>query len=241
MARPVRFLLAGAAAVAVAASGGVARASACGSNGYAYAGFGATQSAFGISATVESVEAFAVLHGHVAGWVGVGGPGEGPRGTNEWLEVGLSGFPGVTGSDLYYEVALPDHYPVYHQIAGDIPAEKRVDVGVLEMQSRPNWWRVWVDGRPASRPIHLPDSYERWAPIATAESWDGGTGGTCNNFLYHFRRVRIAHAPGGGWRKFSGGLPIKGSSTRIRRSRGGDAFLAAEGDQAIGLLPSLTP
>jgi hypothetical protein len=228
-------------AVGVVALGGAARASACGSGGYAYAGLGAPQPAFGISATLASVGAFPPLHGHVAGWVGVGGPGQGPGGTDEWLQVGLSAFPGVPGSDLYYELALPSHGPVYHQIAGNVPAEKRVKVAVLEMRHRADWWRVFLNGHAVSKPIRLPGSYERWMPIATAESWDGGTGGACNTFLYHFRRVRIAHAPGGGWRRLSGAYPIRSSATRVRRSRGGDAFLAAEGARAIQLLRSLIP
>ena len=29
---------------------------------------------------------------HVAGWVGVGGPGLGPHGEDEWLQVGLATF-----------------------------------------------------------------------------------------------------------------------------------------------------
>jgi hypothetical protein len=77
--------------------------------------------------------------------------------------------------------------------------------------------------------------------MATAESWDGGTHGACNTFLYHFRRIRIAHTPGGGWHGLSGGYPIRSSVTRVRRSRAGGAFLAAEGDQAIRLLRTLRP
>jgi len=228
-------------AVGVAVLGGAARASACGSNGYAYAGIGATQPAFGISATLSSVDAFTLLHGHVAGWVGVGGPGQGPGGTDEWLQIGLSAFPGVPGSDIYYELAEPSQGPVYHQIAGNVPAEKQIKVAVVEMQNRRNWWRVWLNGHAASKPIRLPDSHDRWSPIASAESWDGGTGGACNTFLYHFRRIRIAHAPGGGWHKLSRGYPIRSAPTRIRRSHGWDAFLAAEGERAIRLLRSLTP
>jgi hypothetical protein len=238
MARPQRFLFV-AGAVAIVALGGAAHASACGSGGYSYAGVGAAQPAFGISATVASVEAFAVLHGHVAGWVGVGGPGEGPRGTNEWLQVGLSAFPGLTGGDLYYEVAQPSHFPVYHQVDTDLPAGEPFKLSVLEMHRRPDWWRVWVNRRPVSRAIHLPESYERWAPIASAESWDGGTGGACNTFLYRFHGVRLAAAPGGGWHPLLGGYPIRSSVSRIRRSRG--SFLAAEGAQALQLLHSLKP
>jgi len=240
MARAFR-LLAASAAVALAALGGAARALACGSNGYSYAGVEASERAFGISARVASVEAFPLLGGHIAGWVGVGGPGEGPGGTNEWLEIGLSAFPAVTGSDLYYEVSQPDGYPVYHRVASNLPAGTAFEVSVLEMRHRPDSWRVWLNGRVVSKPILLPRSHKRFAPIATAEGWDGGTRGACNTFLYHFSRIRIAHVAGGGWRDLSGGYPIRSSVTRLRRSRGGGAFLAAEGDQAIQLLPTLKP
>jgi hypothetical protein len=229
------------AAGAAAALGGAARASACGSNGYSYAGRVASERAYGISATVTSVQDFDVLHGHVAGWVGVGGPGEGPGGANEWLQVGLSGFPGVGGSDVYYEVALPGRYPVYHQVASSVPASKAVKVTVLEMHDRPGWWRVSLNGKAVSPPIRLPQSSDRWAPMAMAESWDGGTGGACNTFLYHFRSLKVAHAAGGGWHPLSGGFTIERPRTRVRRSRGSAAFLAAEGRAALLMLPSLAP
>ncbi len=227
-------------AVAAVSLGGAARALACGSGGYSYAGLGAQGRAFGISAVVTPLSAFNVLNGHVAGWVGVGGPGEGPAGTDEWLQIGLSGFPGMTGSDVYYEVALPNHYPVYHQVMTDVPVGKPVKVSVLEMHNRPNWWRVWLNHRPASQPIRLPQSHARWSPIATAESWDGGTGGTCNTFLYRFRRVQVAQATGGGWHPLTGGYPISSSETRVQRARGTSAFVAAEGQPAFQFL-SITP
>jgi hypothetical protein len=181
-----------------------------------------------------------VINGHVAGWVGVGGPGLGPGGTDEWLQVGLSGFPGVNGSDIYYEVAQPHHYPVYHQVAGGLPADKPVKVTVLEMHKRANWWRVWVNHRAVSKPIHLAQSHDRWTPIATAESWDGGTGGTCNTFLYRFRRVAIAQSMGGGWHPLTTGFPISSSETKVRHPRGAATFLAAEGQPAFQFL-SLSP
>ena len=220
---------------------GAKPASACGSHGYSYAGVTAPTYAFGISATVTPLDAFDILNGHVAGWVGVGGPGEGPNGTDEWLEVGLSGFPGVKGSDVYYEVALPNRNPTYHQLAANIPVGRAVRVAVVEMHGRPDWWRVWLNGHGASRPIRLPGSYLRWNPIATAEGWDGGSGGACNTFLYRFRRVLVAHAPGGGWRPLTGGAPITSRVTRIRRSPRGSAFLAAEGAAAFRLLDLLNP
>jgi hypothetical protein len=227
-------------AVAAVSLGGAARALACGHGGYSYAGMGAQSRGFGISAIVTPLNTFDILNGHVAGWVGVGGPGLGPRGTNEWLQIGLSGFPGVDGSDIYYEVAQPNHYPVYHQVAGGLPADKPVKVTVLEMHNRPNWWRVWVNHHAVSKPIHLAQSHNRWTPIATAESWDGGTGGTCNTFLYRFRQVVVANAMGGGWHPLTGGFPIRSSETKVQRAPGSSAFLAAEGQPAFQFL-SLTP
>ena len=221
--------------VAVVMLANAARAAACGSDGYTYAGFGAAQRAFGISATLTPPQPLAVLHGHVAGWVGVGGPHEGPGGSNEWLQIGLSAFPGLSGSQVYYEDARPSGPPTYHQIVGDVADGRSLKVSVLEIHGRPDWWRVWLDGRPVSKPIYLPGSHDRWTPIATAESWDGGTGGACNTFLYHFRHIRIAHASGGGWRPLGSAFPIRSAPTGIRRV-GGGAFLAAEGKRALRLL-----
>ena len=112
----------------------------------------------------------------------------------------------------------------------------------FEMHSRPNMWRVWLNGTAASQPIHLPASHGRWSPIATAESWDGGTASTCNGFLYRFHRVSIARVPGGGWHELAGGYQISSSSTRLARgSRKGGSFLAAEGDLALRTLASFNP
>jgi hypothetical protein len=237
MLKTLRLLLVTSAVAAAALTGGAARAFACGnSNGYSYAGLASPSNAFGISALITPLGAFDVLNGHVAGWVGVGGPGEGPNGTNEWLQVGLSGFPGINGSDIYYEVELPGRFPTYHQVNANLPAGKPVKVTVLEMHNRPDWWRVWVNHQPASAPIRLPESHNRWSPIATAESWDGGTGGTCNTFLYRFRHVSVAHVAGGGWHPLTDGFQISSPVTRVRHSRGAAAFLAAEGQPAFQFL-----
>jgi hypothetical protein len=236
MIKTLRLLLV-TAAVACAALGSAAGALACGnSTGYSYAGIGAASPASGISANISPLDAFDILNGHVAGWVGVGGPGEGPGGTNEWLQIGYSGFPGVTGSDIYYEVAQPSHLPTYHQVTAALPVGTMSKVAVLEMRNRPNWWRVWLNHKPVSAPIRLPESHDRWSPIATAESWDGGKGGTCNTFLYRFRHVSIARAAGGGWYPLTGGFPIQSAVTRVQRARGSAGFLAAEGRPAFQFL-----
>jgi len=227
--------------VIAAALLGATSALGCGTaDGYSYAGLASPSNAFGIGATVTPIGPFNILAGHVAGWVGVGGPGEGPNGTDEWLQVGFSGFPTLSGSDIYYELTLPNGRPTYHQIASNLPIGKTTRFAVLEMHSRPSWWRVWVNGSPASQPIYMPGSHDRWAPIATAESWDGGTAGQCNGFLYRFDTVSIAHAPGGGWRPLGrSASPISSTTTRVRRSGTNGAFLAAEGNDAFRLLASV--
>ena len=213
---------------------------ACGTGGYTYAGVSASSHAYGISATITPLSAFSVVSGHVAGWVGVGGPKQGPAGTDEWLQVGFSGFPTVAGSSLYYELTLPNKAPSYHEIASGVPAGKAQRVAVLEIAGRLDWWRVWVNGKPASAPIHLPSSHGRWAPIATAESWDGGGGGSCNGFLYRFSAVSVASAPGGSWQPLVGGYSITSPTTRLARGHAGPSFLAAEGPLALRTLSTFS-
>jgi hypothetical protein len=60
---------------------------------------------------------------------------------------------------------------------------------------------VWVDGTPRTAPIKLRGSSGRWAPIATAESWDGGKPGH-NSFAYRFERVSVSYGGGGSWKPF---------------------------------------
>ena len=168
MTKTLRLLLLTAAVATVALGGGVARAMACGNNGgYSYAGIGAPTHAYGVSALISPLDALDVLNGHVAGWVGVGGPGEGPNGSNEWIQVGYAGFPSITGSDIYYEVAQPGRYPTYHQVSAVLDVGSLTKVTVLEIHGRANWWR---DGRELGRrdgrnmqhvPLSLPPRLDR--------------------------------------------------------------------------------
>ena len=88
-----------------------------------------------------------------------------------------------------------------------IPVEEGVAFGrphklaVLEMSGRPGWWRVWVDGQAVTDPVRLRGSSGRWAPIATAESWNAGTP-ACNAFGFRFERVSVSYGGGGSWRPF---------------------------------------
>ena len=157
----------------------------------------ASQNGHGISAVLTSLGQPAVESGHVAGWVGVGGPGQGPGGSDEWIQVGLNSLPG-TGNKLYYEVMRPGAGASYAEVATNVSNGRAVRVAVLETASSPNSWRVWVGGRPVTPPIELPGSQQALTPMAMGESWDGGRP-ACNRFSYRFERVSIAAAPGGSW------------------------------------------
>ena len=172
-----------------------------GRGAYAYAGVYQPRAAHGVAATLTALSVPRVDSGHVAGWVGVGGPGAGPRGEDEWIQVGYSGFPGGE-SKLYYEVTRPRSGTRYFEVDARVEVGERHRVAVLEMRRRHNWWRVWIDGRAASAPVHLPGSHRAWQPMAIGESWNGGTQG-CNGFSYRFGRVMAAARPGGGWRPFA--------------------------------------
>jgi hypothetical protein len=98
-------------------------------------------------------------------------------------------------------------------------------VAILEIGGRPSWWRVWVNGRPASPSIHLHGSTRRWKPIATAEAWDAGSG-VCSRFAFRFERVEVAAGRGGSWTRFRRGARFQDKGYRIS-PLDGTSFLAA--------------
>jgi len=197
---------------------------ACGSSGYAYAGLGASHRAYGVAAWLQAVAAPNVLSGHVAGWVGVGGPGAGPNGSDEWLQVGFSAFPGASTSSLYYEVAQPRQAPQYHEVALGVPAGSIHKVAVVEIRSRRSWWSVFVDDRAIAEPVYLPSSHGAWRPMATTETWGAGSF-VCNRFSYRFGSVSVATRPGGGWQRLRSHYTFQNHGYRIR-SLGAATFLA---------------
>jgi hypothetical protein len=215
------------AAVAAASLAAVPSAFACGSSGYTYAGLASATRSHGVSAKVTAIGAPSVQKGHVAGWVGVGGPKQGPNGSDEWIQVGFSGFTGTSASSLYYEVARPGMPTSYHEIEAGLPWGTSRRLAVLEMAKSPNMWRVWVNGRAVSRPVHLPGSHGAWRGIATAESWGGGSF-SCNRFAYRFDRIAVAQRAGGSWRTLSSALPILSSGFRFDRPSA-SSFVAVSG------------
>jgi hypothetical protein len=185
------------AAATLAPASATAGAPSCTPSGYSYAGLLSDRPAHGVSARITALSQPIVHDGHVAAWVGVGGEGLGPDGTNEWLQVGISAEPG-NGVALYYELALPNVAPKYVMLKGRLDAKHSYHVAVLESKSRPGWWSVWVDGTRLSEPAFLPGSHGVWRPIATTESWAGGVG-ACNAFAFKFANLSTASKPGGGW------------------------------------------
>ena len=191
---------------------------------YSYAGVVSARKAHGVSTTLTAVSAPRVSWGHVSGWVGVGGVGQGPNGSTEWIQVGYSGFYGGEHK-LYYEVTQPGGRPSYTPVRDLQPGETH-RIGVVEMRYRHNWWRVRVDGRAVSPPIYLPGSHGRWAPIATAESWNAGMG-ACNGLAYRFAQTQVATRAGGGWVRLRTGQTLQdpgyavfaGSAAFVSRSR----------------------
>ncbi|HEV2590301.1 MAG TPA: hypothetical protein VGU02_00280 [Gaiellaceae bacterium] len=196
----------------------------CTSAGYAYAGIMGAGAVAGIEATLTSTTAPRVRTGHVAGWIGVGGPGAGPRGADEWLQAGLSSLLGGSVR-LYYELATPGLRPRYVDLRR-VAVGRSIRIGVLENAARPSWWRVWVNGRPASPPLHLVGSDRRLGPIATAESWRPRTAiATCNSFEYRFDRVRVVRQRGGSLSSFVAAWKLQHAPYTVA-SRG-DGFVAA--------------
>lgn len=188
----------GAVAAAVAGCG----AGANGSPGYAYAGHQSAVAGHGIRATITATEQPRVASGHAAGWIGVGGPSQARSGETMWLQAGIATIPGL-GSFVYAEITRAGADPVFVPLVENAQVGQSYSLAVLEMASRPNSWRVWLNGTPVTEAIELPGSSGYWKPIATAESYNDT--GTCNRFGYRFEQVAVAKAAGGAWKTFTPG------------------------------------
>jgi hypothetical protein len=188
-----------------------------GSKGYAYAGHQARDIAHGVRATITPINRPQVRAGHVAGWVGVGGPGQGPNGETEWIQIGVASMPN-TPTMVYAEITAPSKDPAFVPLVQDVQVGESHSVAVLEMFGKRDWWRVWLDGKPVTDPIFLPGSHRRWQPIVTAESYDNGES-VCNTFGFRFDRVGIAKSLGGSWRAFVPGYDFLDRGYAVRQLR----------------------
>jgi hypothetical protein len=219
-ARPLLAALVGASTIAalVGASADATAGRACLSGnrdgGYAYAGHQAAQRGHGVRATITLTRTPSVEAGHVAGWVGVGGPGQGANGEDAWIQAGIASMPDMDPM-LYAEITRAGRAPQFVPIAESVVPGANHDIAVLELADRPGWWRVWVDGRAVTRAVHMRGSSGRWAPIATAESWNAGTA-ACNSFAFRFERVSVSYGGGGSWRPFVSGHRFLDGSNVLR-------------------------
>ena len=116
---------------------------------------------------------------------------------------------------VYAEITRGGREPVFVPLLQNGRVGESHKVAVLEMSGRPNWWRVWLDGKTVTEPVLLENSTKRWRPIATAESWNGGRA-VCNTFAFRFDGVGVAAATGGSWQAFA-----PGSKFRIAASGSG--------------------
>jgi hypothetical protein len=182
--------------------------------GYSYAGHQATYRGHGVRATVTMTREPSVDVGHVAGWVGVGGPGQGANGEDEWIQAGIASMPGFDPV-IYAEITREGRAPEFVLVEEGVAYGRPHKLAVLEMSGRPGWWRVWVDGYAVTEPVRLLGSSGRWAPIATAESWNAGTA-SCNEFGFRFERVSVSYGGGGSWRPFVPGHRFLDGGNQLR-------------------------
>lgn len=187
-----------------------------GSPGYAYAGHQASGLGSGVRATIAPLRRPAVVAGHVAAWVGVGGPGQGANGASQWLQVGIAALPG-TAPMLYVEITRARSSPQFVPLQ-EVRVGERHTLEVRELPGRPGWWSASVDGRAVIRPVHLPGSSGRWRPIATAESWNGGRA-VCNGFSFRFEGVQVAGSAGS-WQAFAPGARFQDRGLALRELPG---------------------
>jgi hypothetical protein len=224
---PLRLLTALAAlavVLTVSAPAGAGRR-VCGVAGYSYAGYLSPTPAYGISGSLALTTSPKVDGGHVAAWIGVGGSGMGPGGSDAWVQAGISGFPDGH-SELYYEFQLPTQKQPQYVSLGRATPGKSYDLAVYEPPSRQNAWRVTLNGERVSPAIVLPGSHGAWRPIATSESWDGGSP-ACNRFGYDFSNLATATRYGSGWQPFTLSRAIQDPGYRVLPRVSGFAASAA--------------
>jgi hypothetical protein len=122
------------------------------------------------------------------------------NGEDAWIQAGVASMPGMDPF-LYAEITRDGRDPEFILIEQGVPVGRSHRIAVLEMSGQPGWWRIWVDGDAVTEPVRLRQSSGRWAPIATAESWNGGEP-ACNSFSFRFERVSVSYGGGGSWRPF---------------------------------------
>ncbi len=173
-----------------------------GNGGYSYAGHQSADRGHGVRATITATRALQVDAGHVAGWVGVGGPGQGVGGEDAWIQVGIASAFGTRTVPLRGDHArrpLPEFIP----LDPDVRSARR-GTSRCSRSRAPGMLARLGRRQPVTKPVKIRGSSGRWAPIATAESFSGGKV-ACNSFAFRFERVLVSHGPGGAWKPFDSG------------------------------------
>jgi pyruvate/2-oxoglutarate dehydrogenase complex dihydrolipoamide acyltransferase (E2) component len=232
-------------AVFAAASPAEGQQTSCGGSSYAYAGLQGARKAYGVSATLVPLETPSVSVGHVAGWIGVGGTDAGPGGVAEWLQTGYIAIDNNQTSQMYYEVTVAGSQPRLVELDANVGPGERHHFAVLEMSKHRSWWRVWVDGKAVSPPIHLAGSHGAWYPQAVAENWNGNRG-ACNAYDFRFSNVRLARHVGGSWRSFRSSYKFEDAGysvvqTSPRSFVAASVVKPAEVRQAAAVAPAAAP
>jgi hypothetical protein len=170
-------------------------------SGYSYNGVQSPSRAYGISANLTLSSRSVVDVGHVAASIGVGGAGMGPGGSDEWIQAGIAHDAG--GQDvLYYEYKRPgDAKATYISLQVANPGQSHSFV-VYERAAQRDSWSVIVDGVKISPPVTLPGSHGLFQPVATAENWDGGVAGACNQYGFAFSNLAVRSEYKGTWQAF---------------------------------------
>jgi hypothetical protein len=187
--------------------------------GYTYAGVVSPSAVGGVAATV-SVDFVDVHGGHVAAWVGVGGPGLGPHGIDEWIQVGVDTIAGTTGTKVYYEVKRGVAYR-YGELPLSVGMGEQHRLEVLESAAHPGWWRARVDGSPIGPLVFLPGSHGAWPAQIVAENWILAAS-DCNSFGFQFSRLTTRTAAASPPRPLR--APITFVPGGIRIARNGDVY-----------------
>lgn len=135
------------------------------------------------------------------------------------------------GTVLYAEIKREGREPELALVERSVAVGRPYRVAVLEAAGRHGQWQVWVDGAPVTERVRMPGSSGRWAPIVTAESWNGGTA-TCNAFGYRFERVSVSLGGGRSWRPFVSGHRFLDGTHTLRDLTASTAatFVAASTD-----------
>lgn len=189
-------------------------------SGYSYDGVQGSSPAYGVGATLTLDRPSEVTVGHVAAWIGVGGPGMGPGGSDEWIQAGIAHEEDGTDA-LYYEYKRPgDDDATYVQLQRAIPGVA-YSLFVYERATQRDAWRVMLNGVKMSDPIVLPGSHGAFQPVATAENWDGGVAGSCNNYAFDFTSLSVRTTWGGSWQAFDTSRVLHDPAYRIALRQSG--------------------